>query len=81
MTPGEVVEYAVQKGLEAIAITDHDTVAGIGEALDKMVSQPYLAVPSESTLEQVSEQLMEEGQIRGIYVLDKQGRLEGYLEK
>ncbi|MFC2170541.1 PHP domain-containing protein [Calditrichota bacterium] len=32
-TPGEIVDMALNKGLSAIAITDHDTVAGIKEAL------------------------------------------------
>lgn len=32
-TPTEVVEYARKKGLSALAITDHDTIAGIPEAL------------------------------------------------
>ena len=31
-TPSEVVEKALQIGLSAIAITDHDTVSGIKEA-------------------------------------------------
>ena len=51
----------------------------IGEALDKIVSQPYLAISGESSLEEVAEQITRERQIRGIYVLDGQGRLEGYL--
>ncbi|MGM9572564.1 MAG: PHP domain-containing protein [bacterium] len=33
LTPGEVVSLAQKKGLTAIAITDHDTVWGIEEAL------------------------------------------------
>ena len=33
MTPAEVVARAHQKNLRAIAITDHDTVAGVGAAL------------------------------------------------
>ena len=32
MTPAEVVAHAVEKGLRAIAITDHDTVDGVDEA-------------------------------------------------
>ncbi len=32
-TPTEVVNYALKKKLKAIAITDHDSVNGIGEAL------------------------------------------------
>jgi predicted metal-dependent phosphoesterase TrpH len=31
-SPAEVVRFSAQKGLQAIAITDHDTIAGIGEA-------------------------------------------------
>jgi predicted metal-dependent phosphoesterase TrpH len=32
--PGEVVRRAAGAGLDAIALTDHDTVAGLGEAAD-----------------------------------------------
>ena len=32
-TPTELVELAKQHGLEAISITDHDTVDGLAEAL------------------------------------------------
>jgi CBS domain-containing protein len=51
----------------------------ISEALDKIESQPYLSVSADSTLEKVAEQITREKRIRGIYVLDKRGRLEGYL--
>lgn len=33
LTPSELVEYAAAKGLRAFALTDHDTVAGLPEAL------------------------------------------------
>lgn len=33
-TPVELIDYAVKKNLSAIAITDHDTMAGIQEAMD-----------------------------------------------
>lgn len=33
-TPIELVDYAVEKGLSAIAITDHDTIEGIQQATD-----------------------------------------------
>jgi len=33
-TPKELIDYAVKKGLSAIAITDHDTMSGIQEAMD-----------------------------------------------
>ena len=32
MSPSEVVAYAISKGLDAIALTDHDTIDGIAEA-------------------------------------------------
>jgi predicted metal-dependent phosphoesterase TrpH len=33
LTPSELVRYAKAKGLQAIAITDHDTIEGCGEGL------------------------------------------------
>lgn len=33
-TPVELVDHAVEKGLSAIAITDHDTIDGIQQAID-----------------------------------------------
>ena len=35
MTPEELVDYAVEKGLSAFALTDHDTVDGIPAALSR----------------------------------------------
>jgi hypothetical protein len=34
-SPDEVVEIALQRGLRAIAITDHDTMAGVGRAQER----------------------------------------------
>lgn len=33
-TPEEVIELAIEKGLDGIAITDHDTVAGLEQAVE-----------------------------------------------
>lgn len=33
MTPAELVNYAKERGLSALAVTDHDTTAGLDEAL------------------------------------------------
>ncbi|NLL79299.1 MAG: PHP domain-containing protein [Clostridiales bacterium] len=33
-SPKELVDYAIEKGLSAFALTDHDTTAGIDEAID-----------------------------------------------
>lgn len=51
----------------------------IGEALDKIGYTTYLTISSECTLEEASEKMSKMPQIRGIYVLDKHGRLKGYL--
>lgn len=32
--PADLVEYAAGRGVEVLAITDHDTMAGVGEAVD-----------------------------------------------
>jgi predicted metal-dependent phosphoesterase TrpH len=34
MSPSEIVAFAAQKGISAISITDHDSVDGVGEAID-----------------------------------------------
>lgn len=34
MTPRDLVLYAASKGLKAVAVTDHDTVGGVAEALE-----------------------------------------------
>lgn len=35
LTPAELVRYAFEHGVHVMALTDHDTVAGVGEALDE----------------------------------------------
>lgn len=45
MTPRELVDYAVQKGLKAIALTDHDTVDGIDEIMDYAKDMPLEVIP------------------------------------
>ncbi len=43
-TPLELVRRAVQAGVSVLAITDHDTVAGIAPALEAAKSFPHLTV-------------------------------------
>ncbi len=45
LSPAELVEYAVKKGLTAIALTDHDTVEGIDEALAAAENKPITVIP------------------------------------
>ncbi|MGD8966609.1 MAG: PHP domain-containing protein [Anaerolineae bacterium] len=44
-TPSEIVRLAIERGLSAIAITDHDTVAGIGEAQQAASDTPLEVIP------------------------------------
>lgn len=45
MTPKELVDYAVQKGLAAMALTDHDTVDGIDEIMEYAKDKPVEIIP------------------------------------
>jgi len=44
-TPTELVAYALEKGLSAFALTDHDTTEGISEAMDAAKNQPIEVIP------------------------------------
>lgn len=44
-TPKELVDYALQKGLSAFALTDHDTTAGLDEALSYAEDKPIEVIP------------------------------------
>ena len=51
----------------------------IKDALDKLGSLPYLALPAEATMEEAAEKVTGLRQVRGIYVVDDQGRLVGAI--
>lgn len=44
-SPKEVVELAVDKNISVMAITDHDTIAGVEEAMDAAKEYPITIVP------------------------------------
>ena len=45
LTPTELVDLAAQKGLSAIALTDHDTVEGIDEAISRSFKNGVMVIP------------------------------------
>ena len=45
MTPSELVDYAIEKGLSAFALTDHDTIDGLSEAISYAQGKPIEVVP------------------------------------
>jgi CBS domain-containing protein len=51
----------------------------IEEALSRLGSLPYLAIPGEATMEEAAEQVTGRRQVRGIYVVDAEGRLLGTI--
>lgn len=51
----------------------------IGKALYKIGNKTYLTVTDECTLEEASEKITNMPQIRGIYVLNRQGQFRGYV--
>lgn len=65
LTPLQVVEEAGAKGLTAIAITDHDTTAGIDEALRAAEGTALEVIPG---IELSADQGSEEIHILGYYV-------------
>jgi len=46
MSPSEIVRYAKAKGLQAIAITDHDTIGGIAEGLEEGEKLGFEVIPA-----------------------------------
>ncbi|MCR5500730.1 MAG: PHP domain-containing protein, partial [Acetatifactor sp.] len=44
-TPAELVRYAVEKGLRAFALTDHDTTEGIAEAMEAAKGRSVEVIP------------------------------------
>lgn len=45
LTPSQLVNYAVQKNLKAFALTDHDTTAGLSEALEAAKGTSLEVIP------------------------------------
>lgn len=45
-SPTELVDYAIAKGLSAVALTDHDTIDGLAEAVSHAESLAHSGLPS-----------------------------------
>lgn len=44
-TPTALVDYAIKKGLTAFALTDHDTISGLDEAIAYAKDKPITVIP------------------------------------
>ena len=45
MSPTELVRHAIKAGLKGIALTDHDTIDGVRDALNEGVKNKFLVIP------------------------------------
>lgn len=77
-SPSEVVRLAVERGIAAIAITDHDTLAGIAEAQVAAIGTGLEVVPG---VELSSEGEWGDFHILGLYVDPKSGSLQERLKE
>lgn len=64
-TPKELVDYALEKGLQAFALTDHDTTAGLAEAMEYARTKDIQVVPG---IEFSTEYESRDIHILGLYV-------------
>ena len=75
-TPTELVEYAVKKGLAAIALSDHDTTEGIDEALAAAKETDLEVIPA---IEFSTEYEGRDIHILGLYIDHHSEHFEEYL--
>lgn len=64
-TPAKLVDYAIEKGLAAFALTDHDTTAGLAEAISYAADKPVEVVPG---IEFSSEYEGKDVHVVGLYI-------------
>ena len=76
-TPTELVNYALEKGLTAFALTDHDTVDGIDEALEAAKDKPLTVIPG---IEYSTEYLNRDVHIVGLFIDYKAPAFVKYLQ-
>ncbi len=77
LTPAEVVQLALEQGLAAVALTDHDTVAGFTEALAAANGTGLEIVPG---VEISSDWPVGDFHLLGLYVDPEDGPLNARLE-
>ncbi len=77
-TPTQLVNYAIEKGLKAFALTDHDTVDGIEEALKAAEGKPIEVIPG---IEYSTEYRKRDVHIVGLFIDYKAPVFLEYLER
>ncbi|GFI23057.1 5'-3' exoribonuclease [Lachnospiraceae bacterium] len=78
MTPCELVDYAVEKRLLAIALTDHDTVDGLDEIIEYAKDKPIEIIPG---IEYSTEYNGRDVHILGLFIDYKAPVFQEYLTR
>lgn len=76
-TPAELVAYALQKGLSAFALSDHDTTDGVAEAIAAADGTGLEVIPA---IELSTEYDGRDIHILGLYIDDKSVEFQEYLK-
>lgn len=76
-TPTELVTHAIEKGLSAFALSDHDTVEGIDEAVDAAKGTGLEVIPA---IEFSTEYEGKDIHILGLYIDHKGQAFQKYLQ-
>lgn len=77
-TPTELVNYAIEKGLRAFALTDHDTVDGLEEAFEAAKGKDIRVIPG---IEFSTEYLKKDVHIVGLFIDYTTPIFKEYLEQ
>lgn len=78
LSPEELVDYALEKGLKAIALTDHDTVDGIDEIMAYAKDKPIEIIPG---IEYSTEYQGRDVHIVGLFIDHKSPAFLRYLAR
>lgn len=84
-TPSQLVDYAMEKGLTAFALTDHDTVEGLDEAYGRLEELRSQGVPEERLPELIpgielsTDRNGQEVHVVGLYIDHRHPSVQSYL--
>ena len=76
-TPTELVDYALEKGLSAFALTDHDTTNGLDEAISYAEDKPIEVIPG---IEFSTEYEGKDIHVLGLYIQYKDAQFQTRLK-
>ena len=86
-SPTELVDYAITKGLSAVALTDHDTIDGLAEAVshaDKLAQENLTSIEVVPGIEFSTKQDDKDVHIVGLYIAyddpDFRAKLQDFID-